>query len=163
MPRGIYERKPVSEGEIWSRFMAKVSIQENGCWEWAGCLTHGYGIFHVPGTKNCVARAHEFAYQHLVSPVPEGLELDHLCHNPKCVNPKHLDPVTHQENMIRGLAFNSNRGNCLKTHCIQGHPFNETNTYIGKDGHRHCLACLKERSQRYYRLKKQAKETVCQP
>lgn len=151
MPRGVYERKTATQEEILKRFMGNVSIKDTGCWEWIGSLSNGYGAFHVPGTKSEVIRAHEFSYRFFVGPIPEGLELDHLCHNPKCVNPKHLEPVTHQENMVRGLSFNTNRGNCMKTQCVHGHEFNESNTYISKDGHRHCKVCITNRARERYR------------
>jgi len=154
MPKGIYPRKLATPEEILNRFLERVHFTDYGCWEWTGAMaSNGYGTFHVPGTKSNVTRSHEFSYHLFVGPVPDGLELDHLCHNPKCINPDHLEPVTHQENMTRGLLFNSNRGNCLKTHCIHGHPFDELNTYVGKDGHRHCKTCVKNRSVRYALLK----------
>jgi hypothetical protein len=154
MPRGVYKRKLATQEEVLSRFLAKVCFKKSDCWEWNGAIDeHGYGRFHVPGTKSEVITAHEFSYCLFIGPVSKGLELDHLCHNPKCLNPDHLEQVTHQKNMVRGLAFNPNRGNCLKTHCIHGHPLDETNTYISKDGHRHCLACITERARKYSRLK----------
>jgi hypothetical protein len=77
------------------------SICDTGfCWEWTGSLmTDGYGQKCHGGRY---VAAHRLVYEALVGPVPEGLELDHLCGNPSCVNPDHLEPVTHQENMRRG-------------------------------------------------------------
>ncbi|MDP2917085.1 MAG: HNH endonuclease signature motif containing protein [Dehalococcoidia bacterium] len=87
--------------------------------------------------------AHKFAYETLVGPVPEGKELDHLCRNPPCVNPAHLEPVTHQENDIRGIAgtVSAQRLRSI-THCPQGHPYDLFNTYIHpKTGARMCRIC----------------------
>ena len=72
----------------------------DGCWEWLGCKDgDGYGMFRFEGYMR---RAHRWGYELLVSKVPEGLVLDHLCRNPSCVNPDHLEPVTNQENLDRG-------------------------------------------------------------
>ena len=69
----------------------------SGCWEWVG---HGtdYGVFYGGGT---IASSHRFAYEAWVGPIPDGLDLDHLCYNTRCVNPAHLEPVTHLENVRR--------------------------------------------------------------
>lgn len=77
------------------------STPDEGCWEWAQGVGRGrkYGQFFVsPGVK---VYAHRYAYELCVGPVPEGMELDHLCRNPRCVRPSHLEPVTHQENCRR--------------------------------------------------------------
>lgn len=74
-----------------------------GCWIWTRSVTqYGYGRFKPAGRG--LVLAHVAAYQEFVGPVPEGLELDHLCRVPACLNPKHLEPVTHQENVRRGKA-----------------------------------------------------------
>lgn len=72
------------------------------CWLWAAGLNRdGYGRFGVSGTK---LGAHRVAYELLRGPIPDGLELDHLCRAPCCVNPDHLEPVTHRENCRRGFS-----------------------------------------------------------
>jgi hypothetical protein len=87
------------------RFLGKVAIQEDGCWLWTG-VTGGsagrYGYFRE-GTKRTDPKvpAHRWVYEQLVGPIPVELELDHLCRVRLCVNPSHLEPVTHPENSRR--------------------------------------------------------------
>lgn len=88
--------------EPWEpRFWAKVSPPNGaGCWLWTATLVRGYGQFGIGSRRQY---AHRVAYELLVGPVPEGLQLDHLCRTPACVNPAHLDPVTCRENLLRGV------------------------------------------------------------
>ena len=129
---------------IEAHFWDKVNKIPNGCWEWTGALNNidGYGIFWN-GTRN--QTAHRFAYEGLVGSVPDGLEIDHLCRNKKCVNPAHLETVTRSGNTSRGmgptLAANYQRS---KTHCPQGHPYDEQNTYVYPNGRRCCRTCGRE-------------------
>lgn len=91
-------RHPLAE-----RFWSKVD-RDGGpdcCWPWLAARANGYGKFYVDGR---MVRAHRFAYELLVGPIPEGLVLDHLCAVTFCVNPAHLEPVTQRENARRGDA-----------------------------------------------------------
>jgi hypothetical protein len=83
------------------RFWANVD-QSGDCWLWMGARTRGYGRFEVDGKGMAV---HRFAYELLIGPVPEGLQIDHLCRNRPCVNPAHLEPVTNRENTMRGQTI----------------------------------------------------------
>jgi hypothetical protein len=120
------------------------------CWVWTKSLTNGYAQFRVGGGKRY---AHCIAYEMLVGPVSGGLELDHLCRIKRCVNPAHLEPVTHAENMRRGAVGDWQRA---KTHCVQGHPFDAVNTYVDPNGSRKCRVCLRAASRRYYHRQKTA-------
>jgi hypothetical protein len=75
--------------------------RETGCWAWIGAATACYGTFWID-TK--YVPAYRAGYELLVGPIPDGLELDHLCKNPNCVRPDHLEPVTHRENVRRQLS-----------------------------------------------------------
>ena len=128
------------------RLFAKIKISENGCWLWQASIlkSGGYGQISFGG-KPC--RAHVVAYELFNGPVPEGCELDHLCRTPACVNPEHLDPVTHRENLLRAPssipAINSR-----KTHCVKGHPYDSANTYLSKLNQRRCRMCHSDRMRR---------------
>lgn len=111
------------------------------CWKWTKATQQGYGIFTGPKRKQY--KAHRFAYLSLVGPIPEGLQLDHLCRNRDCVNPDHLEPVTGKINKLRGKTVN--QANSLKTHCPNGHPYNEINTYFSHEGKRSCRVCQRNR------------------
>jgi len=126
------------QGTAVERFWAK--IDKDGpvpdyaphlgpCWIWTGYITDdGYG------GKALGVPAHVAAYVEIVGPVPDGLELDHLCRVHACCNPAHLEPVTHAENMRR----------CRKPLCGRGHDY-EANLYVSPQGQRQCRACRKVR------------------
>jgi hypothetical protein len=107
---------------------------ETGCWEWPGAKSvGGYG-------KSILNRryvyVHAAVYEHFCGPMPEGLELDHLCRNRACANFEHLEPVTHRENRVRGRNANEE-----KTHCLRGHPLSGETCYVNAKGHRRCRVC----------------------
>lgn len=83
--------------------------------------------------------AHRVAYNLLFGPDPDGLEPDHLCRNPGCVNPSHLEWVDHKENVLRGESPFALRAR--QTHCVNGHEFTPENTFRQHHGTRGCLAC----------------------
>lgn len=113
------------------------------CWEWSGSHEGG-GYANVWFGKR-VRKAHRVSYELVVGPIPVGLELDHLCRNVGCVNPAHLEPVTHAENCRRGLA---GKYQTRKMFCPSGHEYTPENTYVSKSNRRHCRACEAARRAR---------------
>lgn len=100
-------------------------------------------------------QTHRVAYEMLVGKIPEGMLLDHLCRNPSCCNPDHLEPVTPQENLLRGEGITSK--NAAKTHCPNGHEYTPDNTWISKLNQRHCKTCRARRQrERKERLRREA-------
>ena len=131
-----------------ARFWPKVN-KGPGCWEWLnskdGC---GYGMFSYNGSS---MRAHRWSYEALVGPIPPGMQLDHLCRNPSCVNPSHLEPVTRDENLARGWGRRVKSG--WVDHCINGHPYSAENTYTNPKGALVCRTCSAASRRRYEQRK----------
>lgn len=115
-------------------------------------MARGYGQAVVNGK---VRQVHRVLYQHFKGPISDDLPLDHLCHtrdlncpggecaHRACVNPNDLEPVTHQENMRRGVR-------ARKTHCRKNHPYEGENLYVDKHGKRHCKECRRGNVRRHY-------------
>ena len=117
------------------RFMLQVAKDERtGCWEWTGtCQPNGYSAFFVDGR---LLRGHRWSYEHFIGPIPDGLQIDHLCRNRRCVNPEHLEPVTARENTRRAM----------RAACVNGHDFTPENVYM-HSGKRYCRECRRNRNR----------------
>lgn len=120
------------------------------CWVWTGArYRSGHGQVGI--TNRCgepaKSRVHRVTFSEFVGEIPDGLEPDHLCHNPPCANPFHLECVTHRENVLRGDTIPAAKAR--QTHCIpRGHPLSGANVYLHpKRGTRHCRACAAERKR----------------
>lgn len=121
-------------------FAARYEIADDGCWNWIGG-TNGkdYGVFNWRGKTS---PAHRWGWRLFVGPVPDDWHVDHLCRNPRCVNPDHLEPVPAAENQRRRIpATGSRSGQGKKTHCKRGHPFDGANTLLNSQGRRVCRLC----------------------
>lgn len=135
---------------VFINFWARVLRPEDGCWTYQGHRDHkGYGKAAITLNGRKHSRAHRAAYEMLVGPIPEGLQLDHLCRNRSCVNPSHLEPVTNQENGYRGQAPG------IVIHlageaCAKGHRYVEGSFSILKTGGRRCLICQRARYKAWY-------------
>ncbi|KKL96846.1 hypothetical protein LCGC14_1840390 [marine sediment metagenome] len=114
------------------RFFSHVQ-KTSGCWLWTASRDkNGYGAFSYRRRKQGVnrsLRAHRWAYEHLVGPIPKGYLIDHICRIPACVNPAHLRTVTPRENTILNSRSHQAR-NAAKTHCKRGHPLSGPNVWI---------------------------------
>ena len=118
--------------------------QSGDCWLWAeGKNVDRYTQFCLNGKR---IHAHRFIYELLIGPIPPELELDHLCRNPACVNPFHLEAVTHRVNVLRGKSPPAR--NAAKTHCRNGHPLKDS--YVRPNGERLCRVCHRTRSHIHY-------------
>lgn len=122
------------------RFWRKVD-KTGDCWIWTAALNgpdkaHGYGQAYFRGK---VRGAHRIAYELTVGPIPEGMHLDHLCRNPRCVNPAHLEPVPPRTNILRGMSPAAIHATANT--CVNGHEFTEENTRRNAKGGRACRAC----------------------
>lgn len=139
------------------RFWAKVD-KSGECWLWtANRLPSGYGVFGG-GRGIGTILAHRFAYALAHGPIPEGATIDHLCHTRECVRAEHLEAVSQAVNNGRARG-NQFQRNAAKTHCPQGHPYDEGNTYIlARDGgtrtQRVCRICNNAAARAYYLRKK---------
>lgn len=156
---GIRTRERGPTASIEERFWAKVNKSggtpyltdelsgsvSGQCWAWLSSKsTLGYGsIWDNSVKKNRMA--HQIAWEIATGkPFPSGMVVDHLCRNPSCVNPEHLEPVTVAENTRRGLApVKSRQRAAMSVACKRGHTYTAESTYISKAGTRMCRICLK--------------------
>lgn len=159
-----YTRDPVE------RFERDV-IRGPGCWTWKG--NHdpsGYARMSAGGAHKTMKTA-TWAYEHFVGPTPDGAHLDHKCHTNDstcaggvdcphrgCVNPWHLEPVTGEENVARGLSPTAE--NARKTHCPQGHPYDAANTYRRPGGGRACRICRAASTVRWNEKARKARASL---
>lgn len=141
------------------RFAEKIALTDTGCVEWiAGTAGAGYGYFFTSRSKpeqTGRVYAHRWSYEYHVGPIPKGLQLDHLCRNRACVNPDHLEPVTQEENILRGTGFSA--VNAAKTACVNGHQLVPENVYQERRGDRMrrvCRECKRQQNHKQYLRRK---------
>jgi hypothetical protein len=150
MPTGIYTRP-----SLLDRMMKSYTVNDKtGCWDWKLSLNKfGYGQVRLRHPERRMGRAHRVMYELLKGNIEEGLHLDHLCRNRKCINPDHLEPVTGRTNYLRGMSIPAQ--NHKKTHCLRNHPLSGYNLMVfGK--RRTCRECCVQRNKEWKLRVKQA-------
>jgi hypothetical protein len=134
---------PVLSSAALKRFLDKILIGSD-CWLWTGAK-NSWGYGNVTVSKRQWG-AHRLSYRNLVGPIPHGMELDHLCRQPSCVRPDHLEVVERATNNIRSNSISAINGRAQV--CKAGHPFDEHNTYRRPDRQgRDCRACRRRRKK----------------
>lgn len=125
---------------------SRIVVDESGCWNWQGPrMRKGYGRVTWEHRNYST---HRTMYEAAKGPIPEGLHIDHLCRNPPCCNPDHLEAVTSAENTRRGMSAILNRlRKDQKTHCIHGHEYTPENSRFNKRGYRFCNTCEVSRQE----------------
>ena len=156
-----YDAAATRYKNLTEKVMSRIDKNDpNGCWIWIGYINEGgYGRVTAWGKPRL---AHRLVYQIEIGTIPEGLVLDHLCRNRKCVNPKHLEPVTSGENTRRGNHKNCGIRKREQTHCIRGHEFNKENTYLRPDGRRLCRSCARMYDKERYPRRKLTRRMISQ-
>lgn len=116
------------------------------CWRWLG--QHRKRDGRPVHNQRYVYR---IVYQDMIGALPRGrgYALHHRCEHKWCINPKHVSPISQSDHM-REHGLGGDWGEAKKTHCPQGHPYSEENTYYYKDGWRMCRTCLRERRRKRY-------------
>lgn len=154
---------------LQDRLLSRIVVAESGCWLWTGCLSSGYGRIGIAGSDT--GYAHRVSYELFVGPIPEGMVVDHTCHNAtdclggkscvhrRCVNPAHLECVTQGDN-IRRSPQRGGKFRGRMTHCHQGHEFTPDNTRISSSGARVCRACCNARARKYQSARRQDNRRV---
>lgn len=140
---------------VAERIKANVVVDASSCWVWQARLdADGYGHIQIQRRDRI---AHRVSYEAFVGPIPEGLQIDHLCRVRACCNPEHLEAVTSRVNTLRGKGVSAL--NAVKTHCLNGHPLSGENLMLRADRPvRNCRECSRVRFRRYYHERKLRKE-----
>ena len=122
--------------------------KSDGCWLWTRTRNReGYGVYTYQGRTY---KAHRWAWMQTVGAIPEGLEIDHLCRNPSCVRPDHLQAVDHRTNVLRGVGPTA--VNAKKTTCDKGHQFDRVNSRSA----RICSKCTNAYKREWKRIRRTA-------
>lgn len=162
-PHGWRGKSP--EERFWAKVNKNGPVPEHrpdlgSCWEWTAALTNGYGAFGIASTPDRpnqwrgIVRAHRFSYELLIGPIPDGLDIDHLCRNTVCVRVTHLEAVPHRINIRRGISPAAQHAR--KDACPEGHPYDMVESGRGT---RRCSICKNRRARERWLAKLTAKKT----
>lgn len=147
---------------VADRIRARIEVMPNGCWRWPGATSSGYG--RIAWTDSAGVKrwggVHRVMYADVHGSIPDGLDVDHQCHDPatctlaldcphrRCCNPAHLVAMSRQENLLRGGTVTAKRA--ATERCPAGHEYTAENTLTDKVGRRSCKECTYERNRAYY-------------
>lgn len=148
-----------------ARIRQRIEVSPSGCWIWTGGTSSGYGRVAFLCSDDGIKRwgsTHRIIYTAERGPIPDGMDLDHQCHDPvhcqperaadcphrRCCNPDHLLPMTRQANLLRGGTIPARRS--AITHCPAGHAYTPENTLTDRLGRRTCKECTYERNRAYH-------------
>ena len=158
LPDPFFDQGSEMRKTLEERFDEKYTVnEETGCWEWTGARSpEGYSRI---GHQGNACYGHRIAHERYIGPIPAGLEVDHLCRVRHCVNPAHLEAVTHSVNVQRGVCGEvSAARNRAKKACPHGHPYEGDNLYVvPRTGYRVCLMCKREKNRLWMRRYRKAK------
>ena len=145
-PKGIEQTlKHVKEVGLKRLQKRTIIDKETNCWIWQGDETRGHGRIKIDYIHFFNHRISMFLYNDNFDLI-NGPQVNHKCNNKLCWNPEHLYIGTSSQNQLDSVKAGTN-ANAIKTHCPQGHEYNEENTYTDKHNLRHCRQCARERSQ----------------
>ena len=152
--KGLPQSKIDTAVRFWTKVDRNGPIPEHRpalgrCWVWIASTVRGYGQFGVMVAvgEQAMVKAHVWAWVQENGPVPNGLQLDHLCRVRRCVRPSHLEVVSCAENIRRGVGVAAI--NAAKTHCSRGHPYDSANSYVNAANYRKCRRCNMERAAEF--------------
>lgn len=148
--RGEIDYEFFASDAVRQRFWSKVVCVDSPtdtCWHWLAYKSkEGYGYVNIGRSSfKHVFTAHRAAWILTYGTIDSALTLDHLCRNPSCVNPAHMEQVSNRVNILRGNGASAQ--NARKTHCPQGHAYSESNTTLRQNGDRRCLTCQREQGR----------------
>jgi hypothetical protein len=126
--------------DIRDRILRHVAIAASGCWIWTSAV-NGPKAYPIITVKRMALLAHRLSLLVWKGDFDPRADVDHLCRTPRCVNPDHLEAVSHRDNVLRGESFAAE--NAARTHCRKGHAFDAENTRIDSGGHRTCRTCAR--------------------
>ena len=128
--------------------------RDTGCWEWTSTKNQkGYPRMKI---DKVMCGAHRVSYEMFTGPLIDELEMDHICENRGCINPAHIQQISHGDNIRNGARWRHKKDN----HCIHGHKYTEENTQIRADGRKRCATCRRSQARERTGIKRNAQDEM---